>query len=377
MNDVVIAPPTALETLRQAAPPGGRVLSVYLDTAPDRVEGQAYLLAYRDGCKALRASLPAEERESFDAAAERVERFLVDVFTPTSPGVAIFSAPAGSYFFVVPLPNRPAEGLSWSDTPRLAPLQGVLDEYERIAVALFDKERARLLTIFLGSIESRRAFTDPVPGKQATGDWFGLSQSRYARHHEDHVRRHVKRTVDALLALLRERPFDRLILGGPEEALAMLRQHLPRPLRARLAGTINVELFASDQEVLRAAKPVAEAAERQAELEMVTELIDAATASHTALGLDETLTALNAGRVHLLLMADDFSAGGAQCPSCGWLAPTAIPCPACRTPMRTLADLRSAIVQSALAQGAKVEEVVGPAADRLLAHGGIGAWTRF
>jgi phospholipase C len=36
--------------------------------------------------------------------------------------------------------------------------------------------------------------------------------------------------------LLRARPFDRLILGGPVDVDTMLRDELPRPLRARFAG---------------------------------------------------------------------------------------------------------------------------------------------
>jgi hypothetical protein len=52
------------------------------------------------------------------------------------------------------------------------------------------------------------------------------------------------------MVLLRKHSFDRLLLAGPDESLAVLKRELPRPLRARLAGTISVPLFASDAEVL-------------------------------------------------------------------------------------------------------------------------------
>jgi hypothetical protein len=52
-----------LDGLRATAPPDNGVLSVYLDTSPGRVLGQAYLLAYRDHCKMLRGLLPAAEQE--------------------------------------------------------------------------------------------------------------------------------------------------------------------------------------------------------------------------------------------------------------------------------------------------------------------------
>jgi hypothetical protein len=40
--------------------------------------------------------------------------------------------------------------------PDLAPLLRLLDEHERYAVALVDKEKARLFSVFLGEIEVER-----------------------------------------------------------------------------------------------------------------------------------------------------------------------------------------------------------------------------
>ena len=44
--------------------------------------------------------------------------------------------------------------------------------------------------------------------------------------------------------------------------------------------------------------------------------------------------------------------------------------------VRPLDNLRESIVRTALAQGATVEVVGGPAAERLAAEGGVGAWLR-
>jgi hypothetical protein len=366
----------AVEELR-FAPVGVRTLSVYLDTSPPRIRGEAYLLSFRDGCRALRATDAAEDEDAFDAAREHAERYLVDQFVPHSPGLALFASGGSDDIMVVPLPAAPADDIIWSERPSITPLEAMLDEYERLAVVLFDAERVRLFTVFLGAIETHQQFVDAVPGKQATGGWFGLEQTGFARHREDHLRRHAERTVRALMLLLRKHSFDRVLLAGPDEALAVLKRELPRPLRARLAGTLDVPLFASDADVLKATIRAAEAIERRTEVDLVEELLEDATTRHVVVGLAGTLNALADGRVHLLLIAEHFDAPGSLCPKCGRLVPDEHLCPACGEVTQPSARLHEAIVEQTLAQGAKIETVSGAAAARLEEHGGVGAWTRF
>ncbi len=356
----------------------GRVLSVYLDTSPLRIDGQKYLLAYRDGVRSIRPHLSPGEADVFEAAAAEVDRYLTHEFTPHGRGLALFASVSPHRLAVVPLPQSPrAEHVHWEDRPEVGPLGAMLDEYERIAVALFDTERARLFTVFLGAIERQQTLHAEVPGKQATGGWFGLQQTSFARHREEHVRRHAQRTAQVLMTMLRRDSFDRLLIGGPDEALAVLRHQLPRPLRLRLSGTLDVELFASDAQVLETTLRAAEAVERENEQRLVDDLLESASGPRVVLGLPGTLDALAEGRVHLLVLADNLAESGAQCLACGRLVTNAEQCPACGAPTAPVPNLREAVVQQALAAGARVETVAGGAAARLGEHGGIGAWTRF
>ncbi len=163
--------PGVLRALGEASPPGGRVLSVYLDISPDRSAGRAYLLAYRARIKGLRALLPVGEHGRFEAAAEQVERYLAEQLVPHHPGVAVFASGEPSYFFAVPVPTRPFDTVQWGERPVLEPLEALLDDYERVAVLLFDKERARLFSVYLGAIEERRTILyqgQPVEGMPLT-----------------------------------------------------------------------------------------------------------------------------------------------------------------------------------------------------------------
>jgi peptide chain release factor subunit 1 len=377
MNSKAPILPQLFKTLQQATPPPGGVLSVYLDAGANRSPGQAYLLAFRDGCKALRSTLAPSERDVFEVAAARAERYLLQFVVPGKPGIALFSSAQEDYFYALPLSRAPTDDVSWDSAPLLMPLQEELEQGERIGVLLFDKERARLFTVVLGEIEEKRVIVDEVPGKQASGGWYALSQARYARHHQEHVLQHVKRTVTALLELLRTHPFDRLLLGGPDEAVALLRPHLPPPLRDRLSGTLALELVASEADVLQATTRAGQMLAQRAEQADVAELLEAAGGGHAVTGLEASLAALHERRVHRLVVADAFALSGAQCPRCGRLALRVTLCPDCDERMAPVPHLETRIAAQAHEQDATVTVVAGVAGERLMTVGGVGGWTYY
>lgn len=370
--------PDALDKAR-AFTAGGHVLSVYLSTDPQRVTGAGHRLAFRTAVQDARDRLAASGDTSlvaYDRAVDAVDEVLDQLASLGDPALALFAHSNGDVL-MTPVPIQIADQVTWSPRAAVAPLEEALDECERVVVCLVDKERARILSLFLGEITERTRIFSEVPGKQKTGDWFGLSEARYLRHHEDHVMRHMKKVVRELSRELQTHPFDRLIVGGPDEALQMFRVQLSTPLRARVAGTIRVPLFASDAEVLDAALVVAEAAERSEEVAQVRALIDDATTEHVALGEAQTLAALNAGRMHVLVVAGDLTRSGALCPDCGRIDLVAGPCPTCGATLASEPDLRELAIRAAIAQGARIEIVHGTAAELLGQQGGLGGWTRY
>lgn len=368
--------PEILRQLRERNPLTDRILSVYLDTSNNRTPRDEYVLEFRDQCKELRPRLPETEREAFERTVTKVEAYLKEL-TPSAPGLAAFVAADGEYFYTAPLPQRPVEQIVWDLRPYLEPIQGMLDEFERVALVLFDSRRSRLFTIYLGQIEEHLTIDDEVPREVKSGGWAALSQSNYARHHDDHVLRHVRHTTNAINELNRAHPFDRLLIAGPEEAVAILQYHLPGPLRRKLAGTLQLEFFASKSELLAATRAKLAELEGDAERREVQALLDAATGGHVALGVDQTLAALAAGRVHVLLAADDFHRSGSECPACARLSTSEGHCPACGGELITINDLGNRAVEQAIQEGARIELVTGEAAALLDEMGGLAAWTRF
>jgi peptide subunit release factor 1 (eRF1) len=355
---------------------GRRVLSLYLDLDPQRQARHAYRIVFEDMAKEIRSRLDRKAREEFETDVTRVQEWL-EGHAPHGKGVALFSSVPRRYFQAHWLPVRVQDHLAWESTPDVAPLLDVVDEYERYAVALVESNRARLFTVFMGSIEEHAALRDrEVPSRHDRG---GVSQSHFQHHHDLHVLWHLKRVAGRLAALFRRRPFDRLILAGPEEVTSELRPLLPNPLARRVAAVVPLETYADEQEILEKTLEIEARVEREAEERLVQELFETAGAGGRATrGVTPTLEALWLGEVRTLVVADGAQGEGSECPNCGRLEPGDVGiCPACGSAMRPVHDVVHRAMALTIEQAGRVEVVHGDAARRLLQVGGLGALLRF
>lgn len=366
---------TAVEQLPKLVQAGQFVLTLYMPIEPLDPESNIRLTMLRDAARDLRDSLAGDELTRFDGAVARCESFLRGT-SIHYPGIALFDYGTED-LYAVGLPSAIGPRLYWIEEPVTLHLRALLDEYERSAVVLIDKERARLLMIRLGKIEESIDFTDEVPGKQATGDWFALSQTRYERHHQVHVVRHVQRLIDTVARKKEESPFNRLLVGGPPEALALLREKLPQSLANLTVGTLALPLFTPDAEIPEAVKWALEAAERQEELDLVHSIKESCVTNRGVLGVEPTLGALHEGRVHELVMVESMDLDLWKCASCSRLTTSKTACQTCGSLVTPIRDPLVRIAQLAEKQGAAIEFVAGLAGAELLAEGGLAARTRY
>jgi peptide chain release factor subunit 1 len=96
------------------------------------------------------------------------------------------------------------------------------------------------------------------------------------------------------------------------------------------------------------------------------------------LGLNETLEAIIAQRVWILVMEEDFRQPGFECPNCQFMVTTLTAhCPLCDTRLEPQLDIVERAVERALDQKATIEVLRGEARQALAAHGHIGAILRY
>ena len=370
---------------------GDPILSLYLLTDPSTALGRnlhAQLSAVGQSLKhdlgPDGAAVELLERELDDA------RIFLDSLGESPRSLAIFSSAARGLFKSIPLSMRVGPEAFWGSAPYLRPLFAALDEFEPTMVVLLDNERARLFRVFLEQIEQVEEFEDHVPGKhrQSGGAWApppgtwaqgGWGDAGIQRRHEQYVRAHARHAVDALVSQAASEPFDRLVLGGSQEALVEFRRLLPRRFRSRVAGEMHLRVNASPGEILSAVRKLSEQHERLEEQHLIEELAESLGQEMAVVGAAEVAQAVTQRQAYVLVFARDTRVSGGVCEQCHVVAvpPFGERCLGCGGDIRRVADLVEHLLRRVLAAGGRIEEVRGPAAERLSQLGGIGAFLRY
>src|ERR671910_487097 len=353
------------------------VLSLYLNldpsefaTPPARKTAVRSLVDEAERRLREQNGLSHADRMALQASLERAGGFLENGWpTDGAHGVAVFSSEPAALFEALKLPRGVPNQVAIGHSPLVGPLAR-LERRERWCVALVNRRDAR---IFRGSPESLREIEqihDEVFGQH---DQVGWSQARFQRGIEKEKDDHLRNTAEALMKHFKRRPFQRLITGGPREVVADFEQKLHGYLRERLAGRIEVDVdTATPEQVLAAAQPRFEELERERESEALERL-----GERGARGLGEVLPALNERRLELLLLEEQFSAPGAQCPECGWLGPADEKrCPVDGSELVPLDNLSDAAIELALQQSAGLL-AMRHNPEALRQHEGIAAVLRF
>jgi peptide subunit release factor 1 (eRF1) len=293
-------------------------------------------------------------------------------------GLAFFACSADDFFEVVESPLPTSNDIVINHTPHVRPLESILQAYERFAVLLVDRQRARLFRFELGELTEHTEVFDAVPrgGDQAGHPAQGSRGAHVQRHSDEVAHRHLKHAAEVTFSELQQRPVDHVILGGPHEVVVELEGQLHPWVRDRVVDRLVISATAGPDEVRQAALAVEEAVTRRSGAALVDRLRDAiGTGGNGVAGLEATLAALVERRVDLLLVSDGYATEGWRCRSCRYLGPRGRRCPVCATPMDLVDDVVEEAVEEALANKCRVQ-IVRENAD-LDVLGRIGALLRF
>ncbi|MDQ1565128.1 MAG: hypothetical protein QOF96_8 [Actinomycetota bacterium] len=292
-------------------------------------------------------------------------------------GLAFFACSTDNFFEVVESPLPVRNGVVVNHTPHVRPLESLLQAYERFAVMLVDRQRARLFRFELGELTEQTEVFDAVPrsGDQGGHPAQGSRGAAVQRHSDEVAHRHLKHAAEVAFAELQQRPVDHLILGGPHEIVVELEGLLHPWIRDRVADRLAISATAGPDEVRQAALCVEAAVARRNEAALVDRLRDAVGAGGGVAGLEPTLAALVERRVELLLVSDGYETEGWRCRSCQYLGPLGRRCPVCTNSMDLVDDVVEEAVEEALANKCRVQMVRENADLDVL--GRIGAILRF
>jgi peptide chain release factor subunit 1 len=369
-----------LRSLADVHPERGRVLSVFLNLDPSEfatpaarstaitsvMTEAAHRVDEADG-------LDHEERMALRQDVERVRDRLTagDIVGDGARAVAVYACGEVDLLEVLRLPRPVDFAVVLDRSPYLEPLVAVADG-EQWCVLLANRRNARLFLGDGGGFEETDRIEDDVHSQHDQGGW---SQARYQRGVEKEKDDHLVHAADVAFSRYKERGFDRMLVGAPDELINEVKQKLHPYLRERIVGRLQVDVENSSlDDVRRAAGTAMEEWRRRTEREALDRLAEGVgRGERGAAGLAAVLQALNEARVEILLLADGFRSPGGRDRETGMLyagdhGPDGRELERCD-------NIVELAVEKAIEQSAKVIKVVHH--DDLGPLGGIGAVLRY
>ncbi|MFW6114042.1 MAG: Vms1/Ankzf1 family peptidyl-tRNA hydrolase [Actinomycetota bacterium] len=343
--------------------PEGGVLSLYLTT--DR--GIYPQEEFRTIFKSLSDSF--EDSEGI----ARIEHFLEHEFDRRAKGLAIFSAKNSGLWRVYQMQVTIPNWLFHEPVPYVKPLLRLLEDHPRHLVALVGKEKARIFRYQLGEIEEALEMVDEVHGQHKKGGW---SQARFQRHHENQVQHHLQNVAEEAFSVFQDEGFERLLVGTTTPEIRPVLEGLLHPwLKDRLAAWFEAEFPANLEDILERTMDIERELEAEEERELLADLKDGLGTTAVA-GLDDTLLALQEGRLNMLVLKKGFAVEGKSCRSCGYLfTGPGNECLVCGRDIRRVDDLVDAASRTAMEKDTKVSFIEGDGGFEEM--GSIGGLLRF
>ena len=314
-------------------------------------------------------------REALERESSRVLDFLSES-DPAGRGVVIFASEPDSIWEVLPLEFAVPSHVDIDMTTKTGILAQALDEVPRSIVAVVQRDKSRIYIAAQGRSAQQADIESEVPGQHKQG---GRAQMRLERHIDFHVAEHLKKVVDELAALAKTSSYV-LVLGGTDEIVNQIETMLPQFVSDRLIGSIPVDhKHDSDQQILERAARLWGDREESGETELFEQILqEAKSGRRGVLGAEPTLSALIEEKVGTLLIANDMKIKGSVCTQCDYFSAALFKtCPLCGGAGEQR-DVTDHAVEKAILTWAAVEIVSsGPARERLLAEGGVGALLRY
>ncbi len=350
-----------LRRLAELRPADGLVISLYLNLDPTELPTpQARSVAINsllgEADRQLRDGGGRDHAQQITLREDlaRVRGFLTgeEFSAKGAHGMAIFCCGPAKLFEVLKLPRPVASEVRIEDRPYIEPLLDI-GAAGRWCVLLVNRRSARILRGTGEQLQETDVIEDEVHRRHDQGGW---SQARYQRSIDREAEDHVRHVCETLFRRHQSAPFDRLLLGAPEEQRAEIESTLHPYVRERLAGCIDVDIEnATVEEVRRAAAPLMERDEARHERELLDRLkAGFGAAGRSAAGVEDVLGTINERRVETLLVAEGFAAPGMACARCDWLTVSGLSCPVDGEPLEPEEDVIARAAHAALAQSAEV-----------------------
>lgn len=312
-------------------------------------------------------------------------------------GLALFASETlglwQTHFFKRSFQNQ----LSTDGFPHLGQLVRLSDDSEPVMVVVPSREGADLYHVSLGdlAIEANLRGFMPEGDKDYNagtgGNTIGVGgntarhyerEKKNERNNETFIQKHRRAAAGEVTAFVDQNPRCHILLVGTSEGLAAFERELPVRMQERVIARIprprewdSADGIRRDGIVAGAAKAIADHERHSEEAAVDTVVGESLRGGLAVVGPDDVVAALNQGRVHRLVLEEDFERPGWRCDNCDALGANHVEsCPYCGGGLHTIHHLGEALVAKTLQAGGEVDVVAHT--NKLHSYRGIGAFLR-
>jgi peptide subunit release factor 1 (eRF1) len=366
-----------LQELAGYEPQETPVVSLYLNVDPTQRTTEAYKLRLRGLIKEI-------GRPDLTQDFQAIERYFEHEYDWRGRGVAVFSSEEAGFWRTFPLAvpvNR--SRLEVGPKPFIRPLVSLYDKYGSFAVALVDRQGARLFDFNMGELIE----TDGVLGEEVRRIKKGGGSSRTgasrsggrggAQREREVANQNLREAAEATTAFFEQKRLKHLLIAGTDETVSQFQELLPKHLQDEIVGTFSADMNANQGEILERSLEIVQVADQRREAELVEKAVTgAAKGTNGVIRLDDTLGAVSEGRVQILLVSDGYRAPGFRCRSCTYLTAQQLSaCPFCGGEVQRIDDAVELAIQRVTEQGGSIEMIED--SEEIDRAGGIAAMLRY
>jgi len=356
-----------VDLLLNYIPREGIAISFYLNTDGSERNKGVWEIEAKDLIKSARKQIAGLDlNRKFVEGAENDLRKIQEIVMLEGAAqkyrsVAVF-ANAGEHFYQIYRLPVPLKSKIVVDTLfYVRPLLALLEERCRVGVALIDSRNARLFEIYMGEIIEHLDFTTKAKTeKKPLLETFMKREKRLMQRKEEEIRFHITSVADLVKNHFSRNHFDKLIIGARKPIGEHLARLLNRKLRDNLIGIFDIDIHASENEVLSKAAIL----EKQFELENDERLLrriadEIEKDGYAVKGLKNVVEMLHEYNVQTIAVCEDFATEGRVCPLCGMPHTEGEICVRCGEELVSVPDLLYDIVEEAARQGSNVRHIRG------------------
>ncbi|HVL99078.1 MAG TPA: Vms1/Ankzf1 family peptidyl-tRNA hydrolase [Egibacteraceae bacterium] len=333
------------------------VTSVYLNTDGARLPRSADYEARLDGllrqARRQADTLGEPARSAVEADATAITRWVRDEFDRSGiRGIGLFSSD-GLIFEQVQLALGVRNIVRVNDRPYVVPLEALLGRHHHLALAIIERDKARIFRYQLGVVWEYQGIESDVHGQHRKGGW---SARRFEKNIEHQVLHHMKDTGEILLRLHEDQTIDALVLAGPHHEVMEFSRNLHPHLQRVVHGEpMSLPLEVEAHDLLSRFQQVEQQLVSARRSHLLERLAAAqGQAEKAARGIRHVIEAINGKRAEVLFVVEGAGVPGYRSSS-GALALHEQEAAAYGTPVTPVDDLVDEMIDEAVRADTHIE----------------------